>query len=326
MPLSPGGSRGRIGSMQPSGPRAAAAFAPSAITNFFEISYAPSDGASGATGGGYVLSRGTTSRAELAGGKPGVSTVVNMDAGYDARTTKRAVSLLLAGEGRSEASVNLEQVVDTPIGAGFGASAAAATSAVYAVAAAAGIEKPKRELALWAYRAEVMEQTGLGTVSVVYDSAGAGAITVPGEPGASRFVAVDVPPGTKIVTAFIAPFDKKDALYSKPVSERINSLGHAALQAFLADPTLDTLATEGERFSRGLGLESQEVKKLVSAAKGAGAKYASQNMIGYSVHCVADEDAAPGVASALREFGPAVRVDVFEVGSRAAGTLRPSRR
>ncbi|MDG6920108.1 MAG: hypothetical protein JRN34_03425 [Nitrososphaerota archaeon] len=222
--------------------------------------------------------------------------------------------------------MRIDQRVDTPIGAGFGASASAATSAVYAAAAAAGIRRPKRALALPAHRAEVIEQTGLGTVSVIYDSVGAGAITVSGEPGASRFVTVDVPAGMKIVTGCIAPFDKRDAFSSKPVRERINSLGRSALRAFLADPTLDTLASEGERFSAGLGLESPEVQKLIRAAKGSGAKYASQNMIGYSVHCLADAEAADRVSAALRGFGPGVKVDVYEVGTRRAGVLRPSRR
>ncbi|MCL5672532.1 MAG: hypothetical protein JRN56_02695 [Nitrososphaerota archaeon] len=251
---------------------------------------------------------------------------MNGDRGYDARTTRRAVELLLAASRKTGVSMQIDQTVGTPIGAGFGASAAAATSAVYAAAAAAGILEPKRALALYAHRAEVIEQTGLGTVSVVYDSAGAGAITVPGEPGVSRFVAVDVPPGTKIVTGYVASFDKKDALSSKAISDRINSLGRSSLAAFLADPTLDVLASEGERFSGRLGLESPEVKKLIAAGKGAGARYASQNMIGYSVHCVTDADAAGKVSAALRRFGPGVRVDVYDVGTKKARVLGSSHR
>lgn len=215
--------------------------------------------------------------------------------------------------------------MDTPIGSGFGASAAAATSAVYAVAAAAGIKGSKPELALFAHRAEILEQTGLGTVSVVFDSVGAGAITVPGEPGAAQFVTVKVPKETRIVTAFFAPFDKKDALSSRPVSEKINRLGRSALNAFLADPTLDSLALQGENFSTGLGLESPEVKRMIRLAKSAGASRASQNMIGYSVHCLVDSDRSAKVAKALRGVGQ-VRVDVFEIGRPKAGVIPPSRR
>ncbi len=251
---------------------------------------------------------------------------MNGDGAYDARTTRRAVSLMLSELGRRDAGVMIDQTVDTPIGSGFGASAAAATSAVYAAAAAVGIRETKRVLATFAHRAEIMEQTGLGTVSVIFDSVGAGAITVPGGPGVARFVAVPVPRGTRIVTASFAPYDKKEVLSSPKMREKVNALGHDALLRFLADPSLDTLAAEGERFSGQLGLESVEVKKAISAAKAAGASHASQNMIGYSVHSIVDADRAPRVVRALSALGSGVRVDIFEVGRAKAGVLGPSRR
>ncbi|HXW95902.1 MAG TPA: hypothetical protein VEJ19_09380 [Nitrososphaerales archaeon] len=305
-------------------PNVSIAFSPGAITNFFEINY-NSPVPTGATGGGYILSKGTTSSATVVlNGGSELSTVVNGDASYDARTTRRAVELLLAGSGK-RAKVSLIQNVQTPIGSGFGASAASATSAVYAVARAAGIRKAKAELAFFAHRAEIIEQTGLGTVSVIYDSVGAGAITVSGEPGSANFVPVRVPRRTKIVTAFVSPFDKKDVFSSGSVSRRVNRLGHESLLTFLSDPTLDTLASEGERFSAALGLESVEVKKLIKLAKSSGASYASQNMIGYSVHSLVEPGSAHRVARAMHDYSGEIRVDVFEVGSRRAGVVRPSR-
>lgn len=306
-------------------PRGATAFAPAAITNFFEINYNSSPTPVGATGGGYVLSKGTRSRATFAPARETrVITSVNGDRSYNARTTRRAVGLLMSAR-RTPGLVEIDQTVETPIGSGFGASAASSTSAVYAAAASAGISMPKPGLALFAHRAEILEQTGLGTVSVVFDAVGAGAITVPGEPGLARFVTVPIPKGIKIVTAFVAPYDKKDALSSVAVSERINRLGHQALEGFLADPSLDTLAREGERFSLNLGLESPEVRKLVALAKSAGAQYASQNMIGYSVHSIVDSDRSGRVARSMAQIGDGVRVDVFEVGSEKAGVSELSR-
>jgi pantoate kinase len=273
-----------------------------------------------------VLAKGSTSAATVTTDlETKVTTVVNGDAEYDARTTRRAVNLLLA-ESNVKAKVSLEQDVQTPIGSGFGASAASATSAVYATAAAAGIRKEKAELALFAHRAEILEQTGLGTVSVIFDGVGAGAITIPGEPGKAKFITVDVPRDVRLVTAFVAPYDKRDALSSATVSERINILGHASLLSFLSDPTLDTLANEGEKFSAALGLESTEVKKLIRFAKAAGANYASQNMIGYSVHSLVGVQEADRVVRALQNYSRQIRVDVFEVGSTRAGVVEASRR
>lgn len=305
----------------------ATAFAPAAITNFFEINYDSSFLAVGATGGGYILSKGTRSLATFSkSSKPEVLTTVNGDRSYNARTTRKAVELLLSVSGREQGAMRLDQTVETPIGSGFGASGASATSAVYAAAAAAGIGKRKRDLALFAHRAEIIEQTGLGTVSVVFNHSGAGAITVPGEPGDAKFTTVPVPKGTRIVTAFLAPYDKKDALSSERMSRRINQLGHRALEGFLSDPTLDNLANEGERFSAGLGLETPEVKKLIALAKSAGARHASQNMIGYSVHSITDSDRSERVARSMAGVSKEIRVDTFEVGRVRAGVLKPSRR
>ena len=255
-----------------------------------------------------------------------ILTKVNGDAKYNARTTRRAVGLLFSGGDCALGEVALEQTVETPIGSGFGASGASATSAVYAVAAAAGVAKPKAQLALCAHRAEIIERTGLGTVSVVYDAIGAGAITVPGKPGEAKFVNVKVPKDIRLVTAYVAPYDKREALSSRSLGERISRLGLDALQSFLSDATFDTLIKEGERFSKGLGLESPEVKKLIRAAKSAGAIGASQNMIGYSVHSVVHEDYSAKVAKSLSSIAPDVRVDTFEVGSRRACALPASRR
>ena len=249
-------------------------------------------------------------------------TSVNGDKTFRARTTRRSVDLLFAGENLNPGEIRLDQLVETPIGGGFGASAAGAVSAVYAAAAAADITATKSELALFAHRAEIIESTGLGTVSVIYDSIGAGAISVPGEPGAAKFITVDVPGGTRIVTGYFAPFDKKDALSSKSISDKINRLGRESLKKFLADPTFDNLALEGEHFSRNLGLESIEIKRMIKAAKSSGAMYASQNMIGYSVHAIVDREASGRVAKSLSDLSREIRVDIFEVGNRKAGMLR----
>lgn len=281
----------------------------------------------GATGGGYILSKGTESIASFdPSSASSVSTVVDGDPSYDARTTRRALELLAESHPRPTGSLILRQVVGTPIGSGFGASGASAVSGVYAAAAASGIRRPKRELAMHAHRAEIIEGTGLGTVSVVYDAIGAGAIVTPGEPGVAQFRTVKVPRELRIVSASLAPYHKRDALGSKSISERVNRLGGEALSAFVQDPTLETLATQGERFSAGLGLETPEVQKLIATARSNGATAASQNMLGYAIHALTDSDRADRVASALAGVSRSVRVDIFHVGKRRAAVGSVSHR
>ena len=273
-----------------------------------------------------MLSRGVTTRATFneAGGEERVEVVVDGDPRHRARTTRKALELLFSDYGWPKGILVLEQSMGVPIGCGFGASAAAAISGAYAAAAAIGLRLAKRELAYYAHVADIVEQTGLGTVSVTYDGTGAGVITRAGAPGVSEFLNVEYPGGTRIVTASLAPFKKSDAIARPSTVRRINQLGDRALQKVVATPTLETLASEGERFSEGLGLMTAEVRDLARLAKASGASHASQNMIGHAVHALTTAARAEAVAAALRDSSPKPLVEVFEIGRQRARVLKPS--
>jgi pantoate kinase len=304
--------------------RSATAFAPAAISNFFSIHYDPNKngdfGKAGATGGGYVLSRGVLTKATLISQpKRELRTIVDGDRDYQAATTRKAVGLLLDHHRITGGRLLLEQTMQVPVGSGFGASAAAAISAVYAVAAVNGLDLPRKDLAYHAHVADIVQVTGLGTVSVTFEGTGAGAIIKAGAPGVSRFLNVRVPDDTRIVTASLGAFTKSDAL-SKPQTVRlINRLGDASLKRFRADPTLERLGEEGELFSNGLGLMTPEIRGLATLAKSAGASFASQNMIGHAIHALTSKGRALKVARTLMGSPLRPRVDVFEVGEQPAG-------
>lgn len=308
----------------------AEAFAPAAISNFFGIPDAaiPTDRHAdfahvGATGGGFVLDRGVVCRATVVEGRGRgkISVSVDGDTSYRAGTTRLAVALMLEAIPAQFASIYLEQWTGVPIGCGFGASAASALSAVYALGRALRVDLPKEKLAYFAHAAEILSFTGLGTVSAVYDSVGAGAISEAGAPGVARFVNVAVPDGLIVVTASLAPFAKRAALSSSKMKLKIKRLGEDSLSRFLSDPSIVTLAAEGERFASRLGLMTHEIEKLVAAAKSKGAMAASQNMIGHAVHALVYQDQAERVASTLSGWPSRPRVDVFELGRRKAGPL-----
>jgi pantoate kinase len=309
-------------------PRRAAAFAPAAITNFFAIV----DGAraketddlwrTGATGGGYVLSEGVTTRATvLEEGDGSIQISVDGDPKYPARTTERAVRLLLNSTGTAFGGLLLDQSMEVPVGSGFGASAASALSAVIAVSAALGLSLSREQVAYFAHKAEILNRTGLGTVSVAYDAVGAGAITEAGGPGVAKFLPIPFPEDLRIVTASLAPFSKPEALASPRLRERINRLGGIALQSVRKDPSLDSLAAAGERFAAELALMNDRVAALIALAKRHGAVSASQNMIGQSMHAIIAEGKARGLASTINALDPALTVRVFRISETKAGVV-----
>ncbi len=298
------------------------------MTNFFAIAYNHRGSEPvGATGGGYILSKGVLSRATLLSHDSALrlDTVVDGNAGYDARTTRRAVELLRRRAGVTRGHLLVEQRMEIPVGYGFGASSASAISAAYATAAALGLGWSRERVAKAAYDAEIIEKTGLGTVSAAYHFTGAGAIAAAGAPGVARFVEVKLPREFRLVTASLRPYDKTRALSSAEMSARISDLGNRALTRFLASPSIDTLGSCGELYSSRLGLMMPDLRELTRLAKAAGATYASQNMIGDAIHAVADSGTAQSIAASLRKSKAKPAVRTYRLCSRGARVLSDGR-
>ena len=309
----------------------AEAFAPAAISNFFasegpNLHFEREGDLSrvGATGGGFTLSAGVHSRVTLLNGSSArrVRISVNGDPTYAARTTSLALRLLVESTRAKFDTLILDQNVEVPIGHGFGASAASALSAVIAASSALGLHMSKERVAYFAHAADILAQTGMGTVSAIYDASGAGVMTRAGGPGVAEFLRVKVPGGLKLVTASLAPFQKRDVLSSNAMRSKVRRLGEVALRMFQADPTFQTLCGAGEWFARNLGLETEEVKSLIRLAKGNGAMHASQNMIGYAIHSVAREEDIAGLVTKLGSSSMLPWVQVYDFGASKADVIR----
>lgn len=303
------------------------AFAPAAISNFFTVQRGidPEGGRlmrTGATGGGYALSSGVVTAASLArtSNSPRLRISVNGDPNYEATTTRTGVELLMESLGEGRYDLALEQTVSVRVGFGFGASAASALSAVMAVASAASSRMSREEVAYFAHAADILCNTGLGTVSVIYKYGGAGLIVTPGAPGVAKVRRVKVPRGVRIVAASLAPVAKGPILSSVVMTKKINKLGNMALQ-MAEDRTLESLTKAGEMFSEGLGIATPRVRRLARVAKLAGALGASQNMVGEAVHAVVWERDAERVAAAMKKAVPMAAVDIYSLSSGPAALL-----
>ncbi len=275
----------------------------------------------GATGGGYILSRGVVTKVIALGeaGPTSLEIAVNGDAKYEARTTRAALKLMLENVPMPPSKLVVEQQVDVPIGFGFGASAASALSAVFATSAALGSRIQKEHAALYAHEAEIIQQTGLGTVSAAYDGVGAGVVYEPGAPGVAKFMNVNVPRGLRIVTAALAPWRLSGLLSSRRMVAQVSRLGSEALGRVVREPTIERMAKEGEWFTRRLGMMTPEVRSLVRSAISAGAIHASQNMLGQAMHALVPSRRVAAVVKALNTSALGPRVDVFEIGTQRAG-------
>lgn len=315
--------------------RISEAFAPAAISNFFAIH---DDGLGspgffdyshiGATGGGFTLSKGVLTRVAVFDGsnEKRIRIKVNGDPNYRATTTRRAIELLVDSAGLTFSSAEVEQWVEVPIGYGFGTSAASALSAVLAMSSALGISLSKKRVAYYAHVADIVCQTGLGTVSSIWNHAGAGVIVRAGAPGVAKVVNVAVPQGLRVVAGLLAPFRKSEVLSSRLLRKKVNKYGEPAVSSVARNPTFDNLTRAGEHFAEMLNLATPEIKRLVRLSLEHGAVSASQNMIGQAVHALVGEDKAEILAEAIRSDSSSPRVIVTDIAGRPASTLVPGTR
>lgn len=312
--------------------RISEAFAPAAISNFFAIhdKGLSASGFSdfshvGATGGGFTLSKGVYTKAAVINGSNArrIRIKVNGDPSYRATTTRRAIELMVHSVGVRFGSLELEQWVEVPIGYGFGTSAAAALSAVLAASSALELTLSKQRVAYFPHAAEIICQTGLGTVSSIWDHAGAGVIVKAGAPGVARVVNVPIPQGLKVVAGLLATFKKSEVLSSKLLRSRVNRYGNPAVSSVAGNPTFENLVHAGEQFATKLDLATPEIRRLVRLSLEKGAITASQNMIGQAVHALADEARAEEIAVALRSDSSSPMVIVSDIGITPASTIEP---
>jgi pantoate kinase len=148
----------------------AKAFAPGAISSFFEIHDTENDKPitllerMGAIGGGFGLEKGvqTAVTVEEAAANS-VDVYINSQLTLEAKVTRQVTEALLA-KTPTKYSVKVEHQIDLPIGTGFGTSAGGALTTGLALSKALQLPLTYNQIGKIAHTAEIQCQTGLGTV------------------------------------------------------------------------------------------------------------------------------------------------------------------
>jgi pantoate kinase len=306
----------------------AKAFSPAGISSFFEICDTRKDGKPvseptliGARGGGFVIEKGVLTQVQLSEAKQNVTRVfINGKLAPEAETTRTVVRSLGEKAGRSYA-ITIRHKVETPIGAGFGSSAAGALGTALALSKALQLHLTYNELGKIAHTAEIKCRTGLGTVGPIM--LGGCALTV--EPGAPGIAAIDrIPTSTNhvIVAGIYGPIPTKTVLSSPQKRLAVNKWGGIALENILADPSLENFLACCLDFAEKTGFMTNRLRKLVKLAKEAGAIGAAQNMVGEAVHALTTLENADNVVQAFKQVLPEEKVLVAKIdlqGARLVG-------
>lgn len=285
----------------------ASAFCPAGISSFFQaVTTSPPPQSIeaacriGARGGGFVIDKGVTTEVKItAAKKTEVDVTINGKNAPEAIVTREVFKLLLP-KIKTPHQILVSHVVEVPIGAGYGASAAGAVSTAMALAKAFNLKMTLNQIAQIAHTAEIRCATGLGSVSGVIRG-GAILILEPGAPGYDRVDWLPMSPTHRIVTASFAPISKKDIIFSEDALQVVNREGQKVLRQILTNPDPVRFMELCRGFAKKAGFLSDRVVEVIEKTMDAGALGATQNMIGDAFHALVDMKRVDSVVSSVAD-------------------------
>ena len=308
--------------------KTAKAFSPGAISSFFEI-HDTENGQQitdltklGAIGGGFGLEKGTYTTVTATEAKENTLNVIINNQPTLAKTTKQVVETLLCNADKKY-SIIINHKIQVPIGMGFGTSAGGALTTGLALKEALSLPLTYNKIGQVAHAAEIQCLTGLGTVSSLNFGGGLILVTKPGAPGICQTDRIPISPDYVVVVGYypsIVP--KKSVLSSIEKKKEINFYGKKALDAILADPSLENFLDSCWGFAEKAGFANDSIRTLVKTAKKAGAVGAAQNMIGEAVHAVVSEENVYSVAEAFKKILPNKQVIVSRIDFQGARLIK----
>jgi pantoate kinase len=289
----------------------ARAFAPAAISSFFEICDQTSDGKPisdlervGSRGGGFGLQMGVLTEVTISPSKiNNLYVFINGKAAPEAQTTRTTLQMLL-NRVQGTHDVFVHHKIEVPVGAGFGTSAGGALTAGLALKEALKLPLTFNQIGKFAHVAEVQCKTGLGTVSALTLGGGCMLVLEPGAPGIGVIDRIPLNSDHVIVTGIFGATPTKSVLSSSARRLEINRWGRETLEEILSEPSIENFLACCWRFAQKSGFATERVKKLVHLAEKAGAVGAAQNMVGEAVHALALEENALSVAEAFKQVLP----------------------
>ena len=307
----------------------AKAFAPAAISSFFEIHDSQKGKPIadlekvGAIGGGFGLKKGVNTKVTLQESqKNSVTVFINSKTAPQAKTTIRVVEALLS-KTNAKYDVMVEHQIEVPIGTGFGTSAGGALTAGLALREALEMPLTYNQIGKIAHVAEIQCQTGLGTVSSLTFSGGCVLVVEPGAPGICQIDRIPITPDYMVVAGYLNSTIRKETVLSSPKKRKeIKGYGRKTLEAILDEPNLENFLDCCWEFSQKAGFATEKICQLVKSAKKAGAVGAAQNMIGEAVHAVVHEENASSVAEAFKQALPSQQVLVSEIDFQGARLIK----
>jgi len=301
----------------------AVAFAPCHITGLFQIFDQSADALHvGSTGAGVSLSLGAKTVVNIKKkARHSVKININNHPARTARVSKHVVNTFLSRlGGMQNYEITVEHHIETPIGAGFGTSGAAALSLALALNEAFEAGMSKTEAAQLAHVAEVECKTGLGTV--IAEMFGGLEIRVtPGAPGIGEIKRVPTSEKTVVACVAFGPLSTRKLLTDRATRTRINRFGGRLTSELAAKATVINFMKLSRHFAEHVGLITEKVRSILNAMDQTGI-VCSMPMFGESVFTVTEEENLEQILRVFHEHGSNGQTIISKVDVKGARLLQ----
>lgn len=302
----------------------AKAFSPGHITTFFRICDAPIDPLlKGSKGSGFSIQHGVITKVQVTPSEHASLEIFidgkKSEANVTQTTARMALDLALQ-KYEQEYDLKIMQEMQIPVGAGYGASGAAALSTSLALNQALNLGLTKNKSAQLAHIAEVTHKTGLGDVI----AQNRGGIEIRTKPGAPGYGQIDIIPSTcnfVVVCGSVGKLETKEVLSNPEKRKKINEAGDMLVNELLKEASIDKLISLSKRFTMQIGLASQTVLNTIRSLEDAGFTNCSMVMLGQSVFCFVSEKDSKNACDIFRECMPNGIIFVSKIDNVGARLL-----
>ncbi|ADN01191.1 pantoate kinase [Spirochaeta thermophila] len=287
-------------------------FCPGHVTGLFHVPPQPDDLLSqGSLGAGFSIDRGVRTTVSIEKGE-GIEVYIGGTEAEDPQLSVQTVAAFArAAGGLPEGKVVVRHEPEVPVGAGLGTSGAAAVGIALGLNALVGGKLSEEEVYQVAHKAEILAQTGLGTVLGLYAGGCKVSVTM-GAPGRGEARTIEAPETIRVVIGVAGPFPTQTALQDEGVRARVEEAGRALHAALAAEPTFERFLDLSREFSRRVDLFSPAVRPLAEACAKEGIHHAML-MFGDGLYSLVEEARAPEVEALYRRLLPGATIFVCSI-------------
>jgi pantoate kinase len=237
----------------------------------------------------------------------------------NAPVTKSIVEWILKSN-RDTRSKKIEVKHETqiPVGCGIGSSGAGAWGTALALNQLLELHLTHDKVGQIAHKAEVENQTGLGTVSA-QQKGGVEIRTKPGAPGVGHVDQIPFDPGLRIICSSQGPISTKSMLSNPKIRAAINQFGGKLVQEITEDASPEELMRLSRTFSEKTLLLSENLKKGLRLLDEKGYSNSSMALFGNTLFTMGWADEIEEILRIFREWnkqGETFAAEVDTVGAR----------